>query len=370
MKRKANLYAQMCDETIIRQAIHNAAKGKRKHRHIRDVLANEDVYVTKIKKMLEDGTFEPSPYTSATIREGRARKERNISKPNYYPDQIVHWCIYLVLKPWLFDRFYSLNCGSIPGRGVHYGKQHVCKWVRDDRKNTKYYLKLDVTKFYPSIQPERLMRKLRTIIKDERFLALNEKILSMDSGLPIGMLLSQVYANFFLTDLDYWIKQELHVKYYIRYMDDMVLFGRNKKELHKIRAKIEERLAGDGLRLKKNWQVYRTDKEPLDFMGFRFWRDRTTIRKRIMLAISRCVRKAHKAGDRVTKHRIAAVLSYLGWVKHSDTHTFFTKWILPFLHIQKLKAKLRRMNHEELQKQFKRKAPHLGQNVKQNLCVS
>lgn len=370
MKRKANLYSAMCDDAIIRQAIHNAAIGKTRYPHVKKILCNEEFYVKEIRKMLEDGTYAPHPYQKATIREGTGKKEREISKPKFYPDQVIHWCIYLVLKPWLFRKFYVFNCGSIPGRGVHYGKKYVQKWVQTDRKNTKYYLKLDVRKFYQSIQPDKLMPKLRRIIKDERFLRLNEQILSMEPGLPIGMLLSQVYANFFLTDLDFWIKQELGVKYYMRYMDDMVLFGRNKKELHRIRRLIAERLAKDGLELKANWQVCKFNNEPLDFMGFRFYRDRITIRKRIMIAISRCERKAGKAGRSVSFHRAAAAISYLGWIKCTDSHELFEKWIKPYLHIRILKNVIRRTENEKLQKQFQRQTCRLGQGIQQKLCVS
>lgn len=340
----------MCDKDLIRAAIQSAAKGKTNHGHVRRVLKNIDRYTDEIYEMLVNDSFKPSPYVTATVMEGPARKKREISKPCFYPDQVIHWCIYLALKPWLFNRLYSLNFGSIPERGVHRGKAIVEKWVRGDRKNTKYYLKMDVRKFYPSIQPKRVMQKLRRVIKDERFLKLNERILMMSPGLPIGMLLSQVYANFFLTDMDYWIKQELVAKYYIRYMDDMTIFGRNKKELHKMRVAISERLNENGLTLKQNWQVCRFDKEPLDMMGFRFYRSKTTLRKSIMIAITRHVLRAWKAGRNVSHHLASAVISYLGWIKHSDSHTLFERWIKPFLNIGYLKNAIRRHQHEKLRK--------------------
>lgn len=363
MKRKGHLYDQMCDKALIREAIQNAAKGKTKHRNVRAILADMDGSVDFIYKLLTTGTFCPTPYICDTVLEGTGRKKREISKPAFWPDQVIHWCIYLTLRPWLFQRIYGLNFGSIPGRGVHCAKRIVEKWIRGDHKNTKYYLKMDVRKFYPSIQPRRVIDKLCRIIKDRRFLALNAQILGMSPGLPIGMLLSQVYANFFLTDMDYWIKQELHACHYLRYMDDMVIFGRNKKQLHKMRDAISQRLRADGLTMKGNWQVCRTDKEPLDFMGFRFYRDRTTLRKRLMLAITRSIRKAGRAGDRVSPHLASAVVSYLGWIKCSDSHRLYDKWIRPYLHIQILKNAIRRKQHEDLQKQIHRQARHLGQGI-------
>ena len=115
-----------------------------------------------------------------------------------------------------------------------------------------------------------------------------------------------------------------------------------------MRVAISERLNENGLTLKQNWQVYRYDKEPLDMMGFRFYRDRTTLRKSIMLAITRHVRKAWRAGEKVSFHLASAVLSYLGWIKHSDSYHLFERWIKPFLDIRTIKNAIRRHQYESL----------------------
>ena len=81
-----------------------------------------------------------------------------------------------------------------------------------------------------------------------------------------GNFTSQWFANFYLQDLDHFIKEKMKVKYYLRYMDDMVLFGRNKKELHKIKNLIDEFLKQEGLKLKENWQLFKVDSRPLDFL--------------------------------------------------------------------------------------------------------
>lgn len=360
MKRKGYLYEQMCDIDLIKTAIHNASEGKRKHERVRNILEHDEKYAQKILDILKTESFRPSGYRLGVIEEGPNRKRREISKPRFFPDQVIHWCIYLVLKPWLFDRFYVFNCGSIPGKGIHYGKRFVEKWVREDRKHTKYYLKMDVRHFYQSIEPWRVMEKLRRIIKDERFLKINEDILAQSDGLPIGMLLSQVYANFFLTDMDYWIRQELGATYYIRYMDDMVIFGNNKKKLHKMQQAINDRLNENGLTMKPNWQVCRFEKEPLDFMGFRFYRTHTTIRKCIMLSITRRVRKTYKRLPDITAHDAASVISYLGWTNCTDTYGMFCKWIRPYLHIQLLKNVQRRTDNERVQKLVSRKTGGVG----------
>lgn len=117
---------------------------------------------------------------------------------------------------------------------------------------------------------------------------------SSKNGLPIGNYTSQWFANFYLQDLDHYIKEDLHIKYYIRYMDDIVLFHRNKKELHKIKEKIEAFLEKEDLKLKENWQLFKTDSRPLDFLGYRFYRGYTTLRRGNCLRIRRRIKKSIK----------------------------------------------------------------------------
>ena len=244
---------------------------------------------------------------------------------------------------------YGLSCGSIPGRGIHYGKRFVERWVRTDRKNTKYYLKMDVRHFYPSVDKRMLMEKLERKFKDPRLLALIQVILDNGDGLPIGILLSQVFANFYLSSLDFAIKQKYGERYYIRYMDDMVVFSPNKKHLHALRRSIDKELHGLGLTMKRNWQVCKFDAEPLDYMGFRFYRDRTTLRRSIMLRITRTVRRVDAKGKNATNRDACAVISYLGWIKHSDSYGLYAKWVKPYLHIQRLKSIIRRNQRERNQ---------------------
>ena len=363
MKRKGNLYPIVCEYETILRAIQLASKGKRRRRDVRHVLQNKESFARRLQAMLKEERFVPSDYQTERVIEGSCNKQRDIFKPRFYPDQVVHWCIYLAIRDWIYSGFYEFSCGSIPGRGVHYGKKYVERWIRENHKNTKYYLKMDVTKFYPSIKSDRLMHKLRRRIKDERLLRLIDAILRKSDGLPIGMLLSQVFANFFITDIDHAIKQEFGAIHYLRYMDDMVVFGRSKKQLHQIRRQIESRLADNGLRLKGNWQVNRFDAEPLDFMGFRFYRDHTTLRRSIMLRITRRVKKVYRKGRAATPQDASAVISYLGWIKHSDSYGLFKARIKPYLRLGTMKNIIRRnQENGQIQEQQHRQTARMGQD--------
>lgn len=350
MKRKGNLFPTVCDEATIVKAIMCASKGKRRRSDVRKVLENKEFYAHRLHIALKDGTFKPSPYRTETVLDGTHMKQREIFKPCFFPDQVVHWCIYLAIRDWIYRGMYEFSCGSVPGKGMHYGRKYLQRWIERDHKNTKYYLKMDVRKFYPSIKPDRLMGKLRRTFKDERLLQLIELVLSQSDGLPIGMLLSQVLANFFMNNVDHAIKQQLGAVYYIRYMDDMVILGRNKRKLHRMREAITEMLEREGLQLKGNWQVCRLDSEPLDFMGFRFYRGHVALRRSIMLRITRKVRKVSRKGRFATLRDACAVVSYMGWLRHTNSHNLYVTRIKPFLHLARMKAIIRREQHAAIHK--------------------
>lgn len=138
--------------------------------------------------------------------------------------------------------------------------------------------------------------------------------------------------------------------YYLRYMDDMVLFHRNKKELHKIKNKIEEYLKFEELTLKENWQLFKTDSRPLDFLGYRFYRGYTTIRKSNFLRIKRRIKKIFKKSN-LNYRDASATLSYEGWLKHCNSYNFRQKYVKPFVDLNKCKGVVR----FESRKRFKAK---------------
>lgn len=216
----------------------------------------------------------------------------------------------------------------------------------------KYCLKMDVRKYYDSVPHDILKVKLAKIIHDERFLAVLNEIVDANGterGIPIGFYTSQWFANFYLTDLDHFIKQELHAKHYVRYVDDMVIFGSSKRELHRMRRAIDrylrERL---GLEMKQNWQVFlfhyikKNGAEvgrDLDFLGFRFFRNRTTLRKSILLKATRKARRMAKK-TRITAHDCAQMLSYLGWIDATQTYGIYKRRIKSCVNFQNLKRRV------------------------------
>jgi hypothetical protein len=231
---------------------------------------------------------------------------------------------------------YGYNCGSVPGRGTAYGQKGLRHWLDTDHKNTKYCLKMDISKFYPSVDNEVLKRMFRRKIKDVNCLWLIDVIIDSNNGLPIGNYTSQWFANFFLEGLDHFIKEKLGVKYYVRYVDDLVLLGPNKKKLHKARREISSYLESINLRLKDNWQVFRVNDRGIDFLGFRFFRNKTILRKRNALRIRRRLSKIRKKG-RLNYKDACALISYWGWIKRSNSFNFYNKHVKPIVSVGKAK---------------------------------
>ena len=151
MKRKGNFYADICDKENIRKAILKASAGKHSRTNVAKIIANIDFYVDELHNMLVTKNIKLSPYKKMQIHDGASRKERIIFKPEFYPDQCIHWSLMLKLQPLLEKGMYEFCCASVPNRGIHYGAKHIKRILVNDRKNTKYALKLDVKKFYPSI---------------------------------------------------------------------------------------------------------------------------------------------------------------------------------------------------------------------------
>ncbi len=322
MKRVGNIYNQVWSLDNIKKAILKSSLGKRRQKRVAEILERIDYYAIEIQHLLKNRKYVPSPYIIKTIQDGANKKTRTIHKPRYYPDQIIHWALMLQIEPILMRGMYEFSCGSVPGRGTAYGQKTLRKWLDNDRKNTKYCLKLDISKFYPSVDNEILKQMFRRKIKDEDCLWLIDTIIDSNPGLPIGNYTSQWFSNFFLEGIDHYIKEQLHIKYYVRYVDDLVLLGPNKKKLHKARIAIAEYLEGIGLALKGNWQVSRVNSRAIDFLGFRFFRDKTILRKRNALRIRRRFKKISQKAKLSFRDACAAI-SYWGWIVRSDSYNFY-----------------------------------------------
>lgn len=309
----------------IREAHKNARRGKAHYKEVKMVDADPEKYFGIIQQQLKAKTYKTSQYTVFTRRD--QGKERVIYRLPYFPDRIVHHCIMQVVEPIWSKVFIRDTYSSLKNRGVHDGVRRVHKALAIDHDGTKYCLKMDVKKFYPSINHVVLQRIIRNKIKDPDLLwILDEVIKSNPDGVPIGNYLSQYFGNLYLTGLDHWIKETLRCKHYFRYCDDLVILHEDKEFLHKARVEIEEKLKELKLTLKSNWQVFPVDVRGVDFLGYRFYKTHTLLRKRVAKQmVKRLIAVKNKADTMEPAKLISCVMSYYGWQKHANAWNLFTK---------------------------------------------
>jgi hypothetical protein len=186
-------------------------------------------------------------------------------------------------------------------------------------QETKYCLKLDIKKFYPSVNHEILKSLLRKKFKDIELLDLLDEIIESAKGLPLGNYLSQFLANFYLTYFDHWIKEVLKIKYFYRYCDDMIILHHDKNYLHKIRILIQEYLWNNlNLKLKENYQVFPVYKRGIDFIGYKSFHNYTFIRKRIKKNFIKMMK--------YNKNK-KSIASYNGWLNYANCINLKRKYL-------------------------------------------
>lgn len=328
MKRVGFLYEKVYDVENIKLAIKNASKGKRKRRYVRRVLKNADYYAEKLSRELREKTYKLSPNRHKTIYDESSNKYRDITIPQFYPDQVIQWALIQVVRPHLLKSMYRHSCAAIPGRGIEDARKYVEKVARLPGK--KYVLKMDLKKFFPSISTAKIKQQLRRKFKDNDLLELFDRILDNGGeGLPIGYYSSQWLSNTFLDEVDRFIKEECGIKWYCRYADDLVLVDTDKQKLHNARAALEKFLTEENyqISIKQNWQVYPLSARPIDFVGYRFYENRAELRKKM---VSRIKKTTYKIEQKNLNIRSARRLNSLfGWACHSDFKNQYLKTIKP-----------------------------------------
>ncbi len=314
MKRLNNLYNKIYDLDNLQAAAITASKGKRKKPAVIRFFANMVENLNNLRLQLLNKTFTTSTYSVFKIKDP---KERLIHSLPFFPDLIVQHAIINVLEPLFLKWFTNDTYSCIRGRGVHLAANRLKKALLN-KSETTYCLKLDITKFYQSVDNTILKEKLRKKIKDADLLHLLDNIINSAVGLPIGNFLSQYLSNFFLTEFDHWIKEVKKVKYYFRYADDMVFLSASKKYLHALLADIKIYLSAINLQVKNNYQVFPVAKRGIDFLGYVFNHGFTLLRKSIKQRYRQMLARAPN---------LQSIAAYYSWVKHCNSINLQRKFL-------------------------------------------
>jgi hypothetical protein len=313
MKRYGRLFEKAFSKENICQAYLDARRGKRSKRacfvfekHLGDNLS-------QIHKALNDGTYKPDPYYCFVVTEP---KRRVIHAPTFR-DVVIQHAIYRIIYP-IFDKsFIAHSFACRVGYGTHRAAKYTRMAMKAHRGN-EYILKLDIRKFFYTIDRSILRRLIERKIKDKRFVDVMMMFAEMETplGIPIGNLLSQVYALIYLNPLDQFIKRRLKIKHYVRYVDDFMAIGLSRDECLVTRSAIVLYLK-DNLGLSLSKSTIAKVRKGVNFCGYRIWRTLSFIRKYSLYKFRRAVHS----------QRQEVINSLLGHAKDTDSMNYMMKII-------------------------------------------
>lgn len=268
MKRVGYLFEKIVDMDNLILAHQNARKGKSHYKEVQWVNANEKEALEKLQKLLVEEKFTTSQYIDRYITD--KGKPRKISKLPYYPDRIVHHAVLQIVEPIFFKSLIRDTFQSIKGRGTHDCRKRIQKFLSEHSDEELYFCKIDIKKYYPSIDNSLMKSFVKKKIKCRRTLDLLFDIINSYKGLPIGNYTSQILGNLYLSVIDWFAKQKLRIKGYFRYCDDILLLGTKeflKARIHRLISEIKELYLH---------VVYKSGVEPIrkrqgfSFIGFRY----------------------------------------------------------------------------------------------------
>lgn len=368
-----DLFNSICSMDNLYRAYQNAKSGKGWYKEVKQIEKRPFYYLAGLQYMLKNHLFKTSEYEIFILNEGK--KKRDVYKLPFFPDRIAQWAILQVIEPFLVANMTADTYSAIPGKGIqpivndlrgYYKTKRVDSkkksvWVPSilltDEENTRYCYKIDLHHYYQSINHEVLKQKFRKVFKDPELLWLLDEIadsintateedlieLSLsgeievdpNTGIPIGNYMSQYSGNFYLSSFDHWVKEELHVKHYYRYMDDVVIFASSKEELHEIHRKVTA-YTRDYLHLniKGNYQIFSTKVRGVDFVGYRFFGEYTLLRKSTAINFKRKMRACRKKMENnipPTYSEWCSFNSYKGWLGNCDSYRLFKKYMEPLI---------------------------------------
>ncbi len=313
MKRAGQLFEQAFSSEALMAAFDDAARHKRGRRACFEFERKLGSNIECLRIDLAAGLYVPAPYYSFMVYEP---KPRRIYAPSFR-DLVVQHAIYRVVRP-IFDAgFIDQSFACRPGLGTHKAADYAQSALRASGRDS-YVLKLDIRKFFYRIDRSVLRGLIERKIKDRRFV--NLMMLFADHGepvgIPIGNLLSQLYALVYLSPLDHFIKRELKVRRYCRYVDDFVLFGITRDQCVDYRSRIVEFLRNE-LRLELSRWTAAPASKGVNFVGYRTWASRRFIRKHSMFKFRRALLRgrmqsiASIIGHAARTHSLAYLVSTL-----------------------------------------------------------
>lgn len=322
MKTYDNLYPKIYDLNNLMLAWKRARKEKTKKNYViefeKDILIN----LLRLRYELESLTYQPRSLRSFILRDPKTRKI-GISD---FRDRVIHHALCNIIEPIFNKTFIYDSYANRKDKGNLKAVERFNYFMRKVSDNGKitgqfnnnqvkgYCLKCDIKHYFFEINHEILLKLIKKKISDKNVIWLTEQILSNNpdenKGMPLGNLTSQLFANIYLNELDYFVKHKLKIKYYIRYVDDFVILHGSKIQLEIWKKEIDEFLKSElKIELHKEKSRIIPLSKGIDFVGFRNFYYYKLLRKRN-------IRKMHMKIEQYRRGEISydkILESYQGW---------------------------------------------------------
>ncbi len=336
MRRQGGIWEELISFPNLLRAAQKAARGKRARSNVARFHLDLEGQLCRLQDELIAKTYLPGQYRTFAIHEPKAR---TISAAPYR-DRVVHHGLCQVLEPAFERRFIFDSYACRKGKGTHAALARFTQFARRNR----YVLKCDVRRYFPSIDHEILKGQVRRRIKDRDALWLVDLIVDHSNpqepvcdwfpgdnlltpserrrGLPIGNQTSQFFANVYLDPLDHYVKERLRARYYIRYVDDFVVFGDDKEWLSDVRDRCAGFARGLRLALHERKCVISRTCDGTRFLGFRVF---PTHRLLARENVARTRRRLRWLGGEFAAGHVSAadvsrrIMSWIGHAQHGDT---------------------------------------------------
>lgn len=308
------------------KAYHKARKCKRYRPDVLEFEANREDNLFHAIEVLKDGTYQPGEYRVFKVWEP---KERIIMALPFF-DRVIQHMIVNLIEPIFEKRFLFHSYACRKGKGVHEASKTLSKWLYElevVQGKKIYAIKGDIHHYFQSVSHDILKAEIRRYISDKALLKIIDRIIDHNGifppgvGIPVGNLTSQLFANVYLNKLDQFVKHELKVKYYVRYMDDFIILSEDPAELRRLLEIIEEFLRRE-LRLELNPKTtILAAKNGINFVGYIHYKDHKKIKKDARRRLKKLL-NAFETGEVELEYFDRSIESRLGHMEHADTYNY------------------------------------------------
>lgn len=359
------MYDKIYNFKNLLSAYQAARKCKRYKRNIVDYGFFLESNLLKLRQELITENYSPSSYVCFTVFDPKIRK---VAAPAFR-DRVLQHSLVSQIEPLFDSKFIYDSFACRKNKGTHFGLQRIKKFLQAARsihgKDTEIYcLRMDIQKYFASMSWDVLLSIINKTVPCDRTKRLIEKIMTrhkcfdinshpitapedvvkpdLRQGVPIGNLTSQLFANIYLNELDHFVKETLHIRWYARYMDDFLVIHPDKDYLKQtkedIRIFLERQL---GLRLHPKKVIIQNVKTGVPFVGYLIFYDHVLVRGKTLLRMRQKLKlKRMKAVKNGEEHKLEATYSSIrGHLKHANAYGLAKNLFENPITVEKISAK-------------------------------